>query len=94
MKPSRRHAAPLNFAFRTASPKNVHSKRLDQSYYNRRGNDIFTLEVIRMASTAVKEQTRKIQESCNKLQNTTGEMDIRNEVEKIKQACSVIESQL
>ncbi|WP_158560350.1 hypothetical protein [Paenibacillus contaminans] len=47
-----------------------------------------------MASTAVKEQTRKIQESCNKLQNTTGEMDIRNEVEKIKQACSVIESQL
>lgn len=47
-----------------------------------------------MSSSRVKEEARKIQESCSKLQNMTTESDIRNELEKIKQYCSVIESQI
>lgn len=47
-----------------------------------------------MSSSRVKEEAQKIQESCSKLVNMTTESDIRNEVEKIKQYCTAIESQI
>lgn len=47
-----------------------------------------------MASQQVKQQAEKIQECCNKIRNMTDEFDIRNELEKIKQYCMVIESQI
>lgn len=47
-----------------------------------------------MSSRNVKEQADKIQESCSKLQHMTTEGDIRNELEKIRQYCSMIESQI
>lgn len=47
-----------------------------------------------MSSNRVQEEARKIQESCSKLQNMTTESDIRNEIEKIKQYCTIIESQI
>lgn len=47
-----------------------------------------------MSSSRVKEEARKIQESCSKLQNMSTESDIRNELEKIKQYCTAIESQI
>lgn len=47
-----------------------------------------------MSSSRVKEHAVKIQECCNKLQHMTVESDIRNEIEKIKQYCTVIESQI
>jgi hypothetical protein len=47
-----------------------------------------------MASEYVKQQTRKIVESCNKLQDMETDESIRNELSKIKQYCSTIESQI
>lgn len=47
-----------------------------------------------MSSSHVREEAKKIQESCSKLQNMTHEGDIRNELEKIKQCCTAIESQI
>lgn len=47
-----------------------------------------------MASSRVKEHAQKIQECCSKLEHMTTEGDIRNELEKIKQYCSVIEAQI
>lgn len=47
-----------------------------------------------MSSSRVKEQAVKIQECCSKLQHMTTEGDIRDELEKIKQCCTIIESQI
>lgn len=47
-----------------------------------------------MASDQVKHQAQKIQESCGKIQHMTDETHIRNELEKIKQYCTLIESQI
>lgn len=47
-----------------------------------------------MASPQVREQAKKIMESCNKLQHMTTDEAIRNELSKIKQYCSSIENQI
>lgn len=47
-----------------------------------------------MASSRVQDEARKIRESSDKIQHMTDEGNIRNELEKIKQYCSVIESQI
>lgn len=47
-----------------------------------------------MASEHVKQQAKKIVESCNKLQNMETDEAIRNELSKIRQYCQTIESQI
>lgn len=47
-----------------------------------------------MASNAVREEARKIQEASSKLQHMSTESDIKNELEKIRQYCTAIEARI
>ncbi|MEI7024984.1 hypothetical protein [Paenibacillus sp. y28] len=47
-----------------------------------------------MSSHEVKQEAKRIAECCSKIESLTSEIEIRNQIAKIKEACAMMEHAL